>query len=370
MALTGDGERGLSEFELIELFAARPPDPPRIRVGIGDDAAVVATSGRSVTSVDTVVEGVHFRRDWSSPEQIASKAIGSALSDLAAMGAGETGADVFLSLGAPRESDPRFLAALAAGAGAVAARHGATLAGGDTVSSPVLFLAVTVTAHAGSEDPLVTRAGACPGDLVAVTGRLGAARAGLWLLENPALPVTPELPPEVRAGLISRQLEAEPRIAAGAALARAGATAMVDLSDGLVADLGHIAAASSADGAGAATPSTGEAGAAASSMGEARTLIRVESELVPSAEGAAEVAIATGLDPLNPALTGGEDYELALTLPADRLSVAVAALAAGRVPLTVIGEVTTAPPGEGGNVVVLRGGAPIETGRAGFDHFV
>lgn len=351
MALTGDGERGLSEFELIELFAARPADPGRIQVGIGDDAAVVATSGRAVTSVDTVVEGVHFRQEWSSPRQIAAKAIGSALSDLAAMGAGETGVDLFLSLGAPRDADPRFLAELAAAAVQVAGGHGAALAGGDTVSSPTLFLAVTVTAHVPEEAPLVTRAGARPGDLIAVTGALGAARAGLWLLENPALPVTPELSPETRTDLIRRQLEAEPRLAAGATLARVGANAMIDLSDGLMADLGHIAAASSRDRAGVS--------------------IGIDVGRVPSARGAEAVAEAAGLDRQNPALTGGEDYELAVALPPDRLSAAVAAVESSGLPLTVIGEVAAADPGSAaaGSVTVLRGGKPVETGPAGFDHF-
>lgn len=349
MALPGDGEPGLSEFELIELFAARPADPVRIQIGIGDDAAVVASSGRVITSVDTVVEGVHFRREWSSPGQIAAKAIGSALSDLAAMGAGETGADLFLSLGAPRDTDPRFLTELAAATVDVARRHGATLTGGDTVSSPTMFLAVTVTAHAGDDAPLVSRAGAHTGDLIAVTGGLGGARAGLWLLENPALPVTPELPPEIRADLISRQLEAVPRLAAGSALARAGASAMVDLSDGLMADLGHLSKASSREGAGVS--------------------IRVEAERVPSAPGAEAVAAAAGLDPLSPALTGGEDYELAVALPPDRRSAATAALEACGVPLTVVGGVSAAGPADAGTVTVFRDERPLETGPAGFDHF-
>lgn len=347
----GDARR-LSEFELIELFSERPPDPARVRVGVGDDASVVDGAGRVVTSVDTAVEGVHFRRDWSSPEQIGTKAAGGALSDLAAMGAGESGADMYLSLGAPRDSDPDFLQGIARGAVRTAGRQGAALLGGDTVSSPVLFIGVTVVAHAAEGEPLVSRAGARAGDLVVVTGGLGGARAGLWLLENPGLPVTPELPAAVRSGLIERQLEAEPRIAAGAALARAGVTAMIDVSDGLVADLGHVVRASSGTGA--------------------RLSIRVEGELVPLAPGAGEVAVAAGMDRLAPALGGGEDYELAATIPADRVTDAIAALAPAGPALTVVGEVEPAGPGVD-PVRVFRDGSPLAAdipGRTGgFDHF-
>jgi len=339
--------RRLSEFELIELFGDRPPDPGRIRVGIGDDAAVVDSPGRTVTSVDTAVEGIHFRREWSSPEQIAAKAINSALSDLAAMGTGESGADVFLTLGIPRDSENGLLRGIARAAVRTAAAHGAALAGGDTVSSPVLFLGVAVTAHAAGDEPLVTRAGARTGDLVAVTGCLGAARAGLWLLENPGLPVSPELPPQVRRSLIESQLEPWARVAAGAPLARAGATAMIDLSDGLLADLGHVARSSSA-------------------AGEAVS-IRVDADLVPAATGAGEVATAAGMDRRLPVLQGGEDYELAVVLPPDRVSPAVQALAAQGLDLTVIGEVE--PAGEaGGGVRTCIGGQPFGFPYRGFEH--
>lgn len=348
--LSGDDEeRELSEFELIELFTVRPPDPERVRVGIGDDAAVVETLGRAVTSTDTAVEGVHFRREWSTAGQIGSKAVGAALSDLAAMGAGEDGIDVFVSLGAPRDTDTRFLRGIAAGVAETAGRHGATLTGGDTVSSPSLFLTVTVTAHVADGTPLVTRSGARPGDLVAVTGTLGAALAGLWLLENPGLPVSPELPAGVRRELITRQLDAEPRITAGAALARAGASAMIDLSDGLIADLGHIARRSSSP--------------------DEPVRIRVDAERLPSAPGVEAVARATGVDPLTPALTGGEEYELAVVLPAVTRPGATEALSAAGISLTVIGEVERGRPDGETPVRVLLRGEPIDPGRGGFDHF-
>ncbi len=346
---TGEDSFPVSEFELIEQITVRPPDPPRIRVGIGDDASVVDAAGRIATSVDTAVDGIHFHRGWSTPEQIGMKAVGSALSDLAAMGAGERGVDIYLSLGSPRDLDPELLRGIARGTATIAARHGAALAGGDTVGSPVLFLAVTVTGHLGGDDPVVARSGARPGDLVVVTGELGGARAGLWLLENPALPVSPELPAEVRASLIGRQLEAEPRIAVGAALARAGATAMIDLSDGLVADLGHVARASSVD--------------------RPAVTIRLEAGQVPVAPGAAEVAEATGTDRLTPALAGGEDYELAATLPPGTLETARAAAAISGVPLTVVGEVEAAGPDGEDPVRVHADGKRLERVPGGFDHF-
>ncbi|MCO5314675.1 MAG: thiamine-phosphate kinase [Solirubrobacterales bacterium] len=345
---TGDRDSRLSEFELIELFAERPPDPDRILQGIGDDAAVVRAADRTITSVDTAVDGVHFRREWSSAEQIAGKAVGSALSDLAAMGAGENGADLYISLGAPRDTDSDFLRRIAAGAIRTADIHGATLAGGDTVSSPTLFLGITVTAHIDEGEPVTTRSGARPGDLVAVTGSLGAASAGLWLLENPGLPVSPEVSPEDRRKLIGRQLEAVPRLAAGAALARAGARAMIDLSDGLVADLAHIVRSSSNAG------------------GPLRA--RIEAERLPSARGAEAVAVAAGLDPLTPVLRGGEDYELVVTLPPDREAEAVEAVEATGLRLTVIGRIESAAPTDP-PVLTCRDGEPVGPDPSGFDHF-
>lgn len=340
--------RDLSEFELIDLLTEREPDPERIRVGIGDDAAVVSTRGAVVTSVDTVVEGIHFRRDWSTAEQVGMKAVGAALSDLAAMGAGGDGIEIYLGLGAPRGTAPEFLRGLARGAGTIASRHGATLAGGDTVSSPVLFLAVTVTAHVDDPGSVVPRSGALPGDVVAVTGTLGCARAGLWLLEDPGLPVSRELSTAVRRTLITRQLEADPRLSAGVALARSGARAMVDVSDGLVADLGHVARASGPEGG---------------------LAIRVRADRIPSGPGVEAVAAAAGIDRFEPALSGGEDYELAVVLPAGKVEGARVALEREGVPLTVVGDVLEPGPGTPAGVTVEVDGKPIDRGATGFDHF-
>ncbi|MDQ2623425.1 MAG: thiamine-phosphate kinase [Actinomycetota bacterium] len=340
--------RDLSEFELIDLFSERAPDPERIRIGIGDDAAVVATRGAVVTSVDTAVEGVHFRREWSTPEQIAGKAVGAALSDLAAMGAGSTGIEIYIGLGVRRGTSQDFLRGLAKGAGEVASRHGATLAGGDTVSSPVLFLAVTVVSHIDDPDSVVPRSGALPGDAVAVTGTLGGARAGLWLLEDPGLPLSPELPAAVRRALIARQLEAHPRFAAGSTLAASGARAMVDVSDGLVADLGHIARASGPDGG---------------------VAVRIDAGRIPSGPGVESVALAAGLDRFEPALSGGEDYELAVAISPDRVEAATGALERDGVSLTVIGEVLEPGGDTPAGVSIEFEGKPIGLDSTGFDHF-
>lgn len=350
------GDPGLTEFEVIDLFSDRPPDPVRIEIGIGDDAAVVRTRGAVVVSVDTAVEGIHFRRDHSGPARIASKAVGSAISDLAAMGAGDSGIEIYLSLGAPPATEPEFLRALADGVRAVASRYEATVAGGDTVASPVLFLAVTVTAHASGADRLIRRSGAVPGDLVAVTGALGGARAGLWLLDHPDRAPTPGrltdglsapdgLSPAEHQALLERQLDATPRLAAGLELARAGASAMADVSDGLLADLGHIARASG-------------------------VLITVESERLPTETGVAAVAAAAGIDPLEMALAGGEDYELVVTLPPERLIGARRALVDHGVELTAIGEVRGPEPPDPHGVTFSVGGEVRELSRGGYDHFV
>ena len=135
---------GFTEFELIDRLRSAAPGSARLHTGIGDDAAVTLPGGATATSVDAVVDGVHFRREWCPPAAIAHKALASALSDLAAMAA-EPG-EAYVTLGLPRDSSRGFSAALADGFIEAAARFGVVLAGGDTVSSPTLFAAVTVVA--------------------------------------------------------------------------------------------------------------------------------------------------------------------------------------------------------------------------------
>ncbi|HTU16109.1 MAG TPA: thiamine-phosphate kinase [Solirubrobacterales bacterium] len=316
-------DEGITEFELIDLIKAGSTGSARLKTGVGDDAAVTVPGGATATSVDAIVEGVHFRREWSPPDAIARKALGSALSDLAAMGA-EPG-EIYVTLGVPRGTDPGFLKELAEGFLDTADRFGAVLAGGDTVSSRTLFVSVTVVGHAPDEDRFVLRSGAVPGEIVAVTGELGGAAAGHWLLHRDSS----ELDADQRA-LVERQLRPVPRLAAGSALAASGAGSMVDVSDGLMADLAHVAAASGVS-------------------------IDVDPELVPVQAGVEMVAAAAGETALGLALSGGEDYELAVTMPESRFEEARAALAGLNVRLTRIGRVGS--------------GSGVSPEQRGYDHF-
>jgi thiamine-monophosphate kinase len=308
----------VGEFELLERIRRRLPQVgPQVRLGSGDDAAITIPAGATVTSVDALIEGVHFQREWSSLEQIGAKALATALSDLAAMGA-EAG-EAYIVLGIPADLDEDGCIELLDGVAKVTTASGTTLAGGDVTRAPALTLAITVVGHAGSATDLVTRSGARPGDLLVVTGELGGAAAGLALLERRAgaqsSSQTHNDINEAHARLLARQLEPQPRLEAGRALAAAGATAMIDLSDGLGGDAGHIAAAS---GVG----------------------LRIEAATLPLADGVAEVAATCGREPLELAASGGEDYELLATLPSERLAAATAAAAEpGGVQLTQIGEV-------------------------------
>ncbi len=299
-------------------------------VGSGDDAAVSAGRGTSVTSVDMLVEDVHFRLATFEPRHVGHKALAAALSDLAAMGARADEAYVQLGL-PPSLADERVLE-LADGMAALAARAGVTIAGGDIVAAPILIVAVTVVGSADSLDDLVLRRGARPGDLVVVTGELGGAAAGLLALERPDL--TAGIDSAVADDLVARQREPEPRLAAGLALAGAGATAMIDVSDGLAGDAGHLAAA-------------GEAG------------LRIDAAALPVQAGVAEVAAAAGREAVDLVTGGGEDFELLASLPADSLAAATAAAREIDVPLAVIGEV-----GGPGGVELRRpgGGGPVARG--------
>ena len=230
---------------------------------------------------------------------------------------------------------------------ALAAQTGTTLAGGDVTRAPVLTLAMTVVGHAPSAADFVTRDGARPGDALVVSGELGGAAAGLLLLESDAETASDQAAPsrfESLSGenlyggrsLVGRQLEPTPRLEEGRALAAAGATAMIDLSDGLGGDAEHVAEAS---GVG----------------------LRIDAAALPLQDGVAEAAEAAGREPLELATAGGEDYELLAALPAERLDEATAAVAAAGTQLTRIGEVVA---GEGVEIR-LPGGGTLPP--AGFD---
>jgi thiamine-monophosphate kinase len=334
----------MGEFELLVKVRERlPPPGPRVRLGSGDDAAIVVPDGATATSVDVLIDGVHFHRERASLAQIGCKALATALSDLAAMGA-EPG-EAYVALGVPTDLDEDGCLKLLDGLAALATETGTTLAGGDVSRAPALTLAITVVGHAPAPERLVTRAGARGGDVLVVTGELGGAAAGLLLLESPeetrsSFAIHSDTKNEraldspVGAALIARQLEPQPRLEAGKALADAGATAMIDLSDGLGGDASHLAAAS---GVG----------------------LRIDASSLPIAAGVAEVAATAGRDPLDLAAGGGEDYELLATLPAERFERASAAV--GGAGLTAIGEAIAGA----GVEIRLPGGGILEP--AGFD---
>jgi thiamine-monophosphate kinase len=326
----------MGEFELLAKLRERLPQAgPRVKIGSGDDAAVTVPGGATATSIDALVDGVHFRRGEAAAETIGRKALATALSDLAAMGAGA--GEAYVALGAPDDLGEPELLALLDGMLELAAATETTLAGGDLTRAPALTLAVTVVGHAASAEQLVGRDGAQPGDLVVLTGEIGGAAAGRLLLDDPDLAAA--VPAAVAEELRGRQLDPSPRLRSGRALAAAGARAMIDLSDGLAGDAGHVAAASG-------------------------VALEIEASSLPVSPGMAEVAAAAGRDRLRLAVSGGEDYELLATLPPEMFPAASAQVeAAGEATLTAIGTVAD---GEGVEIRLPEGGR-LKTG--GYDHF-
>lgn len=287
----------MGEFELLAALRSRlPATGPRVALGSGDDAAVTVPGGATATSVDAIVDGVHFRRERTEPEAIGRQALAAALSDLAAMGA-EPG-EAYVALGVPPDLDEPGCLRLLDGLLELAAQTGTTLAGGDVTRSPVLSLAVTVVGHAPRTEDFVTRAGARAGDTLVVTGQLGAAAAHLLSQDLPPKGMSQFSPPP------GGNCDIPVRLGAGRGLAGAGARAMIDLSDGLGGDARHLAEAS---GVG----------------------LRIDAAALPLAPGVEEVARAAGRDPLTLAISGGEDYELLAALPPERLAEARAAVEGG-----------------------------------------
>jgi thiamine-monophosphate kinase len=331
-----------SEFELIAKLRERLGAPAdgggferiasRVAVGSGDDAAVTVPGGATATSVDLLIEDVHFRRDTAPLRSIGHKALAAALSDLAAMGA-EAG-EAYVQLGIPEDIGEAECLEIADGLAAVARADGVDVVGGDLSRAPALTLAITVVGHASAAADLVQRAGAAAGDVVCVTGEVGGAAAGLILLERPG--IAAELDPAVAEALRRRQLEPVPRLAAGSALAEAGTSAMIDVSDGVGADASHLASAGAVE-------------------------VQIELAALPIQAGVTEVAAAASLDVLDLAASGGEDYELLVALAPERVARARAAVEKTGTRLTEIGRVGA------GAGVILRDRDGSERAPGGFD---
>ncbi|WP_184545665.1 thiamine-phosphate kinase [Streptosporangium becharense] len=305
----------LGEFGVIARIAGRLPQGRAVLLGPGDDAAVVsAPDGRVVVTTDLLLEGRHFRRDWSSGYDIGRKAAAQNLSDIVAMGAEPTG--IVVGLGLPADAATDWLDRLTDGFRDECELVGAGVAGGDITRCDIVVIGVTALGDLGGRAP-VTRSGARPGDVVAVAGRLGYAAAGLALFREGL-----NGPPE----LLEAHRRPRPPYARGPEAAVLGATAMLDVSDGLLQDLGHVAEAS---GVG----------------------MMLDPELFMIHYVMRDAGRLLGVDPLEWVLTGGDDHALVATFPEDV-----------RLPpgWSVVGMVTE------GDGVQVRG---VSLDRAGWDHF-
>ena len=318
----------MDEFQLIERYFHRPaPGSAGVEVGVGDDGAIVRLPpGRElVVVVDTLVAGVHFPDDMA-PADVGYRALAVNLSDIAAMGAEAAWFTLALTLPGP---DADWLEGFATGLWQLAERHGVALIGGDTTRGP-LTVSVEVLGHLPAGTRLL-RGGARPGDRIFVSGTPGEAAAGLGLASPGS---------EAERRLRARFLRPEPRLALGRALARvAGRTgAAIDISDGLLADLGHVCAAS---GAGAV----------------------IEAERLPLSAALIEAAGRGRAEEL--ALTGGDDYELCFTLPEDAGEEVIDTLQTeAGVGITRIGIITAEP-----GIRLRREGREVSLPAGGYRHF-
>jgi thiamine-monophosphate kinase len=334
----------LGEWGLIAALAARMPAGPFAELGIGDDSAVVtAPSGSVVAAVDLLLEGRHFLLSWSSAYDIGVKAAARSLADIAAMGAMPTA--LLVALAAPGTLPAQWALDLAAGLAFEAVRAGAGIVGGDTARADSVLLSVTALGDMSGRAP-VRRAGAGAGDVVAVAGPLGHSAAGYALLAG-GVEAFPEL--------VAAHRRPAPGYDAGPEAAALGATAMIDVSDGLVADLGHVADASGVwidiDSA-ALAPGETLAKAAAAVSAASSQLSRTTGAFSPQTLAQRWV------------LTGGEDHALVAAFPPS------AVLPARWRVIGLVREATAATVGSGGPPVgrVTVDGVPYE-GPGGWQHF-
>ena len=266
------------EFAVVDAVTARFAQGAHVDVGPGDDAAVVAVpGGEVVASLDMLVQNRHFRLDWSNADDVGHKAAAENLSDINAMGG--TATALLVGLGAPAELATSWALQFADGLAAEASEVGASVVGGDLTAADLVTIAITALGIC--EHGVVRRSGARPGDVVALAGRVGWAAAGFAVLARGF---------RSPRAVVEAHRQPHPPYGAGPQAARLGATAMIDVSDGLLQDLGHVAAASS-------------------------VAIDVSSQRLEVADPLRAVGAALGVDPMSFVLTGGDDYCLAATFP-------------------------------------------------------
>lgn len=308
----------VGEFGLIGRIREQVPGSPGVSVGIGDDAAVIDWSGPVVVGVDTMVEGRHFKPEWVSGEDVGHRAAAAAMSDVVAMGARPRALLAAVTLPATTELD--WVAALVTGLTAEAEEVGAALVGGDVTRGDAIVVSITAL---GAGAPVVSRGGAEPGDVLALAGRQGWAAAGLTVLSRGF---------RSPRALVQAYQRPHPPYDSGSAAAEAGATAMIDVSDGLLADIQHLAQ-------------------------ESGVVADLESDLIPVADQLSETSSAFNVDPLTWVLAGGDDHSLVATFPAGSPLPAM---------FTMIGRVTA--PGSNGPGVAVDGRMWSGQG-GGHDHF-
>ena len=308
------------EFGLIGAVSPRFAPTAAVLLGPGDDAAVVRVpDGRVVASTDVLVDGRHFRRDWSSAHDIGRRAAAANLADIAAMGAHPVA--LLVGLAAPADLELDWVEGFADGLAAECALVGATVAGGDTVAADTIVISVTALGDLQGRAP-VTRAGARAGDVVAVAGQLGRAAGGLAVLRRGFR--------QPRALVDAHRVPTVP-YELGVSAAEAGATAMIDVSDGLLADLGHVARASG-------------------------VIVELASSALPPDDDLVSIAGAMGADAQAWVLTGGDDHALVATFAPD------GPMPAGFRVIGVVGE-----PGPDGPAVYVDGLVP--EGDPGHEHY-
>jgi thiamine-monophosphate kinase len=331
----------LGEFGLIDrIRAALPPHGPKVLTGIGDDVAVLEPSGGGtvwLATCDVLVEGSHFIRSRIPPKKLGHKALAVNLSDIAS--AGGTPRFALVSLGLPGDLEVEFIDGLYEGLREEGSRFGVDVVGGNISRSALgVFIDIFLLGEAPREN-VVLRSGARPGDRVLVTGSVGDAAAGVALLLDPALKAAE--PYASRA--VERQLAPTPRVKEGALIgALHEASAMIDVSDGIAGDLGHICEKSGVS-------------------------VRLVAESLPVDRENRALSRAAKGNEWHFALRGGEDYELLFTAPAAGAEgLARRITAETGTPVSLIGEVL---PPDRPSELVLPGGAVVPLGGAGWDHF-